>query len=202
VIPLPRDLFFTALPGLGRPLTAQEGNHLSNYLKILIKWQKTHRLVGSTDPRWLIENVFIDSLAFLALFPSGTRAVADIGSGAGIPGVPIAIVRPDLRVALIEARRIRASFLATVVREVPLGQAEVVAGRVESLESTLGGRFDVAVMRCVGASDTIASRGLAVLRPGGALIISAPPQVDPGAELATVALPGGRQRRFAVMRKP
>ena len=114
---LPEALFTTPLPGLGRPLTRPEGEAVYNYLELLIKWQKAHRLVGSTDVAWMIENIIIDSFAFLEHLPSEARMVADVGSGAGVPGVPIAIVRPDLDMSLVEVRRHRVSFLSTAIRE-------------------------------------------------------------------------------------
>jgi 16S rRNA (guanine527-N7)-methyltransferase len=199
---LPRGLFTTTLPGLGRPLTDGEGTLIDKYLKLLIKWQKSHRLVGSTNRDWMIENVVIDSLAFLAMFPDETRTVADIGSGAGVPGVPIAIVRPDLRMTLIDARRRRVSFLTTVVRELELTRVEVVDGRIETLGSSLGGRFDVAVMRCVAAPDAIVSPALDLIRPAGALIVSAGPKMVSTTGTTVVELPGGRQRHFLVVRQP
>ena len=199
---LPPSLFTTHLPGLGRPLTEAEGKLIHKYLNLLIKWQKTHRLVGSTNPDWMLENVVIGSLAFLTRVPEGTRTVADIGSGAGIPGVPIAVVRPDLRVTLIEARRRRVSFLATVVRELELTGVEIIEGRMEELVPLLGDRFDVAVVRCVAAPDSITSPALAVVRPGGALIVSAGPSNSDRGDTTVVHLPGGSQRHFTLIRRP
>jgi 16S rRNA G527 N7-methylase RsmG len=244
---LPAWLFAEALPGLRRPMTVAEGTSLSKYLILLRKWQAIVRLVGSTGTKWIVDNVLLDSLAFLELFPTHARTAVDIGSGAGIPGVPIAIVRPDLRLTLIEARRKRASFLATVVRELGLTNARVVHGRVEDLaadegrgaemerrdteierpatevedpdaevedagadvdgagaevdrRSERGGRFDVAIARCVASERAIVPLALAVVRPGGLLITSAGPSAEPGS--VVIEIRRGQPRHFRVHRKP
>lgn len=196
---LPRTLFETPLPGIGRPLTEPEADQLDKYVDLLIKWQKPQRLVGSSEPGWIIDNIFIDSLGFLEALPPGVQRVADIGSGAGVPGVPIAIVRPDLKLSLIEARQRRVSFLSTVIRDLGLTHAEVVGARVEALEGSHGGRFDAVVMRCAGDLMTLLPRALALLKSGGAVITSAGPSqgtVPFGGELLAVQMPGGGARGF------
>lgn len=196
---LPRMLFETPLPGIGRPLTRAEARLLHKYLEILTKWQKTHRLVGSSQPRWIVDNVFIDSLGFLEALPPKIRRVADIGSGAGVPGIPIAIVRPDLELSLIEARQRRVSFLSTVIRELALAHVEVLGSRVEALEDSHGGWFDAVVMRCAGDLTMLLPRALALVRTGGAVITSAGPSqgaVPVGGELLAVHMPGGAARGF------
>jgi 16S rRNA (guanine527-N7)-methyltransferase len=198
VIPLPPPLFEARLPGLGRPLTDREGEQLVKYLKLLVKWQKTHRLLGSVDPAWVVENVFLDSLCFLGALPHGIASIADVGSGAGVPGIPMAIVRPDISFSLIEARERRASFLSTVVRELALAHVEVVPARVETLEHRCVGGFDAVVMRCAGEISAVLGSALRLVRGGGVVIVSAPPgpQDLPGAEAIAVRSFSGSPRTF------
>jgi 16S rRNA (guanine527-N7)-methyltransferase len=169
----------------------------------LTKWQKVHRLVGSTDVDWMAHNVIADSLSFLAALPPDMRTLADAGSGAGIPGVPIAIVREDLRVSLIEARQRRVSFLSAVVRELALHRVEVLGVRIEQLAETHANRFDAVVSRCAGASATILTRVLPIVRPGGAVVVSAAAtsEVSPGGEALALRTPDGGTRRFHRYRK-
>ena len=144
---LPREaLAQGASSVLGRPLTPHELDLFSRYLALLLRWQRSHRFIGSSDEMWIVEHLFLDSLLFLRLLPSTTRTLIDIGSGAGMPGVPIKIVRSDLEVTLVESRRRRASFLSAVVREPALGQGRVVADRIESRLPEMEGRFNVVVM--------------------------------------------------------
>src|SRR5947207_1462167 len=102
---------------LGRRLSGSELIMFRKYMVMLRKWQKSHRLVGSTDSSWVADHLFLDSLLFARVAPVDTRAVADVGAGAGFPGLPLKIVFPSMTLTLIEARRRRASFLSAVVRE-------------------------------------------------------------------------------------
>jgi 16S rRNA (guanine527-N7)-methyltransferase len=161
------------MPGLERPLTSHEGDQLHKYLNILLKWQKSHRLVGSVDPQWLTENVVMHSLAFLGALPVSVRALADVGSGAGLPGIPLAIARPELELTLIEARQRRVSFLSTVVRELELAGVRVVGARVESLGQEYVGAFDAVVMRCAGEVASVLPPARRLVRTGGVVVVSA-----------------------------
>jgi len=175
-----------------------EAAQIDKYLNILTKWHKKHRLVGSVEPAWLIENVILDSLCFLAPLPSGVNSIADVGSGAGVPGIPLAIVRPDLTMSLIEARQRRASFLSTVVRELGLGSVDVVCGRVEGLGQSYEHRFDAAVMRCAAEVGAILGSAFRLVRPGGAVVLSSNPKapVPPGGEVLLVRTGSGTSRTF------
>jgi 16S rRNA (guanine527-N7)-methyltransferase len=151
----------------------------------------------------MAHNVIADSLSFLSALPSDTRTLADAGSGAGIPGVPIAIVRTDLRVSLIEARQRRVSFLSTVVRELALGHVEVIGARLEQLGETHADRFDAVVSRCAGASSTIVPAIMPIVRRGGTVIVSAAStsEVGPGGEALALRTADGGLRRFHRYRK-
>src|SRR5262249_56330757 len=101
---------------LGRELSNRERADFDSYLKLLLKWQKTQRLVGSSDPMWIVEHLFLDRLLFLSVLPATVQSLADVGSGAGLPGVPIKIVKRDMQVFLIESRRRRGRFVASLAR--------------------------------------------------------------------------------------
>ncbi|HEU5263506.1 MAG TPA: 16S rRNA (guanine(527)-N(7))-methyltransferase RsmG [Gaiellaceae bacterium] len=190
---------------LGRQLTSRERDLFDKYLKILIRWQKVHRLVGSVEPVWIVEHLFLDSLLFLRLLPSNTRSVLDLGSGAGLPGVPIKIVRSEVEVTLLESRRRRASFLSAVVRELSLDGLRVIADRVEDRLGELEGRYDAVVMRCAGNLDQLIPIAARLVVPqGGVVIGSGPPRPRPLAHGEWVTIPGlepGATRRFAVYRQ-
>jgi 16S rRNA (guanine527-N7)-methyltransferase len=167
-------------------------------LNLLIKWQRVQRLLGSVDPAWVVENVFLDSLCFFGALPHGITSVADVGSGAGVPGIPMAIVRPDISFSLIEARERRASFLSTVVRELELVHVEVVSARVETLANQYVGGFDAVVMRCAGEIGAVLDSALRLVRCGGVVIVSAPPAPEGllAAEAIAVRSFSGSPRTF------
>ncbi|HEU5304325.1 MAG TPA: 16S rRNA (guanine(527)-N(7))-methyltransferase RsmG [Gemmatimonadales bacterium] len=188
---------------LGRPLSGTEAGQFNNYLELLRKWGSVTRLIGSTEPHWIVENLLLDSLLFLRLLSPAVRSLLDFGAGAGLPGIPIRIVRPEIELTLLEGRRRRASFLSTAVRELGLRGARVINARAEDALPELRGSFDAVVMRCAGDLDKTLPIASAFVTPGGIVLASGPPDARPltGAEWITV--PGiGRHtlRRFAMTR--
>jgi 16S rRNA (guanine527-N7)-methyltransferase len=191
---------------LERALSSQETHAFVQYLTLLTRWQRVHRLVGSIEPQWLIDNVILDSLLFLRLLPTDVDSIADLGSGAGVPGIPLKIVRPEMKITLIESRERRASFLSTVVRDLGLRECRVVAGRAEDVPGEDRG-YDAVVMRCAGDLTELVPVAADLLRSGGRVIASGPPTVrtEPAqlAQLEWVEVPGVRATRvFGIYRKP
>jgi 16S rRNA (guanine527-N7)-methyltransferase len=184
---------------LGRALDAHEVGLFEKYLLLLQKWQRVHRLVGSSDPGWIVEHLLLDSLLFLRVLPSGILSIADLGSGAGLPGIPLKIVRADLHITLIESRQRRISFLATVIRELGLMDIKVLAGRAEDLRGQIG-TVEAVVARCAGDAEEILTLGASLICPGGVVIVSSSPGRVPGRGMA-VKVPGtrpGATRSFVV----
>jgi 16S rRNA (guanine527-N7)-methyltransferase len=200
------DLSRGAYRVLGRPLNEAERAIFSNYLILLVKWQKSQRLIGSGKPAWIVENLFLDSLLFLKVLPASFRSLLDLGSGAGIPGIPIKIVRPEVRLVLVESRQRRASFLSSAVRDLGLLDTRVVGGRVEEHMDDLSSRFDAVVMRCAGDLERLMPTAAELVSPGGTVVAAGSPTPRPvsiGGEWVTVeGHSPGRTRRFLVYRRP
>ena len=165
-----------AAEALRRPVSSPESNRLYKYLNLLIKWQKSQRLVGSSEPTWIVDHVIGDSLLFTRVLPAQFQSLCDIGSGAGIPGIPLAVVLPDVDVTLLEARQKRASFLAAAIRELDLANCRLFSRRLEDAAADLVARFDVAVMRCAGNPTALWAAIRPVLKPGGLVVAAGPPQ--------------------------
>ena len=191
---------------LSRPLTAKELEQFDKYLNLLVKWQRAQRLVGSTDALWIVEHLFLDSLLFLRILPPTFGTLLDLGSGAGLPGVPIKIVKSEVEVTLVESRRRRASFLSSVVRDLGLDRTHVISDRVEArLErlDDLEGRFDAVVMRCAGDVRELIPVGARLISHNGVVIAAGPTRPSPLSLGEWVTVPGlklGRTRRFAIYR--
>jgi 16S rRNA (guanine527-N7)-methyltransferase len=181
---------------LGRPLGDLEADHLDKYLNLLVKWQNAQRLVGSTDRNWLIDNVVVDSLLFLRVLPDAIKSVCDVGSGAGIPGVPLQIVRPDIAMTLLEARARRVSFLSAVVRELALPGCRVVHRRLEEMGDEFRGRFDAVVMRCAGDLSQMIASVERLVSPGGVVVVSGPPTPIPIEMGEWISVQGPRRPRL------
>ena len=184
-----------------RELSEVEETQLHKYLNLLIKWQSVHRLLGSHEPGWIVERVFLDSLLFRHVLPSQARDVLDAGSGAGVPGIPLKIVDPELRLTMVESRQRRVSFLSASVRELQLTESRVVGARLEDVVQQSAGRFDAVVGRCAGDVGYLFGLGVHLVRPGGVVIASGPPKEYPLPAGRWVTVPGvepGEVRRFAV----
>jgi 16S rRNA (guanine527-N7)-methyltransferase len=189
---------------LCRDLSESEADQFDKYLNILIKWQKIHRLLGSSDPYWIVDRIFLDSLLFLRVLPSGAREILDVGSGAGIPGIPLKLIVPDLRLTMVESRQRRASFLSTVVRELSLRDVKVIPQRLESIVGEDSDYFDAIVARCAGGVGYLFGLGAQLVRPGGIVIASGPPEEHKLPVGSWITVPGvkpGEIRRFAIYRR-
>ena len=119
----------------------------STYLELLMRWNQRINLTSARSPEQIVTRHFGESLfAARHLLPSDQPAeVADIGSGAGFPGLPLKIVRPAARVALIESQNKKATFLKEVIRAQKLTGVQVIAERAEALAR----EFDLVTMRAV-----------------------------------------------------
>ena len=118
------------LAGLGQPLAETAQEQLLTYLELLSKWNKTYNLTAIRDPMQMITHHLLDSLAVLPHLPAG--ALADVGSGGGLPGIPLAIAEPARRVTLNDASHKKAAFLQQAVIELRLTNADVHTGRVQA----------------------------------------------------------------------
>jgi 16S rRNA (guanine527-N7)-methyltransferase len=187
---------------LGRDLTDPELESFQKYRELMIKWQRVQRLIGSVDPVWISESLLIDSLLFLRVLPPDVRSIADLGSGAGLPGIPLKIVRPEIDITLIESRERRASFLSTVVRELHLERIWVANSRGEDLVRESSERFGAVVMRCAGNPGELLPLAARLTSRGGMVVATGPPEPQelPIGRWVEVAGAGGiRTRRFAVL---
>jgi 16S rRNA (guanine527-N7)-methyltransferase len=100
------------------------------YLEMLAKWNQTFNLTAIRDPLQMVSHHVLDSLAVLGELPAGR--LADVGSGAGLPGIPIAIAEPERPVVLLEASEKKGSFLRQAVIELGLANSAVRVGRAEA----------------------------------------------------------------------
>jgi 16S rRNA (guanine527-N7)-methyltransferase len=190
---------------LGRELTRQEAGQFNKYLELLVKWDRVFALIGSGDPAWIVRNLLLDSLLFLRVLPPGATRILDFGSGAGVPGIPMKIARSELQLTLIEARRRRASFLATAIRELEFQGVSTINERVEAVASELAGKFDAVVARCAGDPLGVLSIGLNLVRREGVVLISGPPEPYPVPLGEWITVPGtrlGETRAFLTAQRP
>lgn len=127
-------------------LTPEGVDRLLEYLETLLLWRSRISLVATGAPRELVQRHIVDGLAILPFVPEGAR-VADIGSGAGLPGLVCAIVAPDLEVDLIEPRRKRASFLREAAGRTGARNARIIERVAEDVDRADSNRWTLAVAR-------------------------------------------------------
>ncbi len=164
----------------GSPPTQAQRLCFERYLELLVLWNRTHDLTGLRTPEAIVRGLFCDSLLFLPLLPA-TRPlkVLDLGSGAGIPGVPLRIADDQIRLTAVEARRKRVSFLSTLRRELRLEDIEIIHGRADRLleeRPELRNGQDVIVARASVAPSALLTISRPFLKPGGRLVASGPPR--------------------------
>ena len=151
---------------LGLALTATQSEQLLAYGALILKWNKVYNLTSLRDPAAVLTHHLLDSLAVVAplarVWPGAGRLL-DVGSGAGLPGVVIAIMRPDLDVQCLDAVAKKAAFVQQVVAELRLPNLQGVHARVESLES----QFDVISSRAFASLSDFVSGSQKLLAPTG-----------------------------------
>jgi len=164
-------------PALAGPLLA--------YLALLDRWNRTYNLTAIRDPREMVAKHLLDSLAMHPF--AGDGALADLGTGAGLPGIPLAIAHPGLQVTLVESNGKKARFLREAVRTLKLPNARVAEARIEALD--MPGMFDAITARALATLPLILQLGGHLLKPEGKLL--AMKGAVPADEIA--ALPPGWQ---------
>jgi 16S rRNA (guanine527-N7)-methyltransferase len=150
------DALAAGIDRLGLDVDAAARDKLGRYLALLDKWNRTHNLTAIREPTRMITHHLLDSLAVLPHLPArpGLR-IADVGSGGGLPGIPLAIARPAVQVTLIDSNRKKTAFLSQAAIELPLANVEVIAARVESYAPAA--LFDVVIARAYADLATFAA---------------------------------------------
>lgn len=161
--------------GLERLGVAADGvtlDRLARYHALLTEWNARIDLTAVLEPEEMVDRHYLDSAAPLALglIPQGARVI-DVGTGAGLPGIPLCILRPDLRVTLLDAQRKRVTFLQAAIEALDL-PAQAVHMRAEDAARDEARReaYDVAVSRAVAATPTLLELTLPFVRVGGRAI--------------------------------
>ena len=153
--------------GIELPLAA--GEMLARYLVLLAKWNRIYNLTAIREPERMVTHHVLDSLAVLPhLARRDELRLIDIGSGGGVPGIPLAIARPSWRVTLNDSNAKKGAFLRQAVSELGLDNAEVAITRIEDYAPEA--KFDVVISRAFSDLGTFAACGRRLLAPDGRLM--------------------------------
>jgi 16S rRNA (guanine527-N7)-methyltransferase len=154
---------------LGLALPPGGADRLAALIALLAKWNRTFNLTAIREPARMVTHHVLDSLALLTgvSLARGARLV-DVGCGAGLPGLPLAIARPDLDVTLLDSNGKKIAFVRQAIGELGLANATAVATRIEAYAPPA--RFDAIVSRAFSDLASFAAAGRRLLAPGGVLV--------------------------------
>lgn len=165
----PRAALERGVRELALELPARAIEQLLAYVALMAKWNKTYNLSAIREPLAMVTHHLLDSLAVLPHLPMpDAGALADAGSGAGLPGIPLAIARPGWRVVLAESNQKKAAFLRQAGIELELGNTSVHEGRVETWRPTE--RFAVVVSRAFARLAQFGNACAHLIGPQGSLV--------------------------------
>ena len=184
------------LAALELALPPEALEHLADYLDLLLQVNQRVNLTAARqrDEAW--RRLIIDSLTLLPGLDDwrGGSAVIDIGSGGGLPGIPLAVIRPDLKLTLLEATGKKVRFLEQAVQHLGLENVVTIQERAESLGQRAPHRqgYDVAVCRAVGVMSVLLEYALPLIRVGGRVLAMKGPKAETelGAAADALALLG------------
>lgn len=142
-------------------------SRLLDYLALLDRWNHAYNLTAIRDPREMLSKHLLDALTVLPHVASGER-LADIGTGPGIPGIPLALALPGLEVTLVESNGKKCRFMREAKRQLGLGNVRVAESRAETLAEP--GAYHCLVSRAFGTLAEFIRVGAHLLQPGGRLL--------------------------------
>lgn len=151
---------------LGLDIAGGAQAKLLEYVALLERWNRTHNLTSIREPERMVTHHLLDSLATLPHLPQNPALrLVDVGSGAGLPGVPLAIARPGWQVTVLDSNRKKATFLRQVAAELKLANVAVTATRVEDYAPEV--LFDVVITRAFAEIVPFVAASRHLARPGG-----------------------------------
>jgi 16S rRNA (guanine527-N7)-methyltransferase len=156
---------------LGVALSQKQVADLNTFLHELERWNRVHNLTSVEGEQASIDLHLIDSIAILPIMreflPSTQVRIADLGSGGGLPAIPIAIAEPNWSITLIEAVRKKTAFLQNVKGKLGLSNASIYSDRVERVASQEPGKYDAVISRAFTSLDRFLDLAEPFLKPGG-----------------------------------
>jgi 16S rRNA (guanine527-N7)-methyltransferase len=172
------DLWHHLAGAAGIQVTNAQNALLVRYLDLLEEGNKVTNLTRITNRAAAEIGHVGDALTLLPFLPKGPHGLADVGSGGGVPGIPIAIMRPDAQVVLIESTQKKAAFLGKTIQGLNLKNVLLIADRAETAaQGSARESFDIVTARAVGAMNLLAEWCLPLVKKGGKFLAMKGPKV-------------------------
>ncbi|MCL2699259.1 MAG: 16S rRNA (guanine(527)-N(7))-methyltransferase RsmG [Defluviitaleaceae bacterium] len=174
------ELLKNALRQLGHAPAPEQLDRFMAYSRLLLEWNAKTNLTAITEPKDILLKHFADSISVADFITSGQAiSLLDVGTGAGFPGVPIKIMRSDIRLTLLDSLNKRITFLRALAAELALSDVEFIHVRAEDAARTqLRESFDVVVSRAVAALPALAEYCLPFVKQGGRFIAMKGPEPE------------------------
>jgi 16S rRNA (guanine527-N7)-methyltransferase len=193
---------------LAVPIDPAAQERLLAYIALLAKWNRVYNLTAIREPERMLSHHVLDSLAVVPHVHG--PAIADVGSGAGLPGIPLAVARPDWRVTLIESNHKKTAFLRQAAIELALDNVDIREERVEAVEPR--GVYDSVIARAFSDLPEFVAAAATLCKPAGRLIamkglhpyeeIAALPEAWRAERVLTLDVPGlEAERHLVIMRR-
>lgn len=185
------DLMSKSAEDVGLQLTKEQYEKFIIYMRLLQEWNEKINLTAIVEDEEVIKKHFIDSInAFKRDELKNAHTLIDVGTGAGFPGIPIAIMKDDLKVTLLDSLNKRINFLNTVVNKLGLSNVTTIHSRAEDggRDITLREQFDVATSRAVANMSVLSELCLPYVKIGGDFIALKGPSVDQEIKESIVAI--------------
>lgn len=181
------SLMVQGAKALGVELSEGQARLLERHVGLLLRWNRSINLTAITDPAEVLEKHVLDSLALAPFVPRGT--LLDAGTGAGFPGLPLKIVRPDLEVLLVDSVQKKVAFLKSVLAELRLPGVQARALRLGGKPAEEGlPRFQAAVARAFAAPEPWLELAAPYVLPGGYVVCMLGPRDEAPASAAELTL--------------
>ncbi len=213
-----RESLIEKSKALGVKVTPEQAEQFQTYMELLLEWNEKMNLTSITEPEEVVEKHFLDSLTLLLWkkLKQGAKVI-DVGTGAGFPGIPLKILRPDIELTLLDGTMKRLNFLGEVCKALKLSANRVHKRAEEAgLDKTMRERYDVATARAVASLNVLSEYCMPLVKMKGYFIA----MKGPGAaqeleeaenaldtlgagepEVLPVTLPGGEERNLVIVQK-
>jgi len=175
------DLMSKSAEDVGLQLSKEQYEKFIIYMKLLQEWNEKVNLTAIVEDEDVIKKHFIDSIkAFKRDEFKKAKTLIDVGTGAGFPGLPIAIMKSDIKVTLLDSLNKRVNFLNTVINKLELTNIKTIHSRAEdgARDKKLREKFDIATSRAVANMSVLSEFCLPYVRVGGSFIALKGPSVD------------------------
>ena len=162
-----QEILHAGITALKLDLSAEQEAKLLAYVALIEKWNKVYNLTAVREPEAMVTQHLLDSLAVLPHL-GVAKSLVDVGAGAGLPGIPLAIARPDLQVTLSDSNHKKTTFMQQACVELGLSNATVVCERVERVQ--LAQKADVVTSRAFSELKEFARLAAHLVAPGGRML--------------------------------